>query len=176
MSRRWSVFGFSALFAILICPVGAQAPAGQAPLASSPATLIVKGDVATPLTLTADQLAGMPRAKATIPDQDGTEVEYEGVSLSEVLKRAGAPSGSQLRGDALTSYVLAKAHDGYQVVFTLAEVDAAFANEKILIADQRDGKPLFEYQGPFRLVCPGDKAGARSVRMLETLEIVRLKK
>ena len=138
--------------------------------------LVVKGDIPKTLTLTAADLAAMPRAKAMIPDQDGTEVEYEGVALAEILKRAGAPSGSQRRGDALASYVLASAHDGYRVVFTLAEVDASFANEKILIADQRDGKPLFEYQGPFRLVCPGDKAGARSVRMLEALEIVRLKK
>ena len=60
------------------------------------------------------------------------------------------------------------------MVFTLGELDAAFGNEQILVADKRDGKPLFGYQGPFRLVCPNDKAGARSVRMLETLEFVRL--
>ena len=93
-----------------------------------------------------------------------------------MLARAGAPLGRELRGKALATYVLAKARDGYQVVFGLAEVDASFANEPILIADKRDGKPLFGYQGPFRLVCPNDKAGARSVRMLETLEIVRLRK
>jgi DMSO/TMAO reductase YedYZ molybdopterin-dependent catalytic subunit len=139
-------------------------------------TLTINGDIATPLTLKAQDLASMPREKATIPEQDGTEVEYEGVPLREILKRAGAPLGNQLRGKALASYVLAKAHDGYQVVFTLGELDAAFGNEQILVADKRDGKPLFGYQGPFRLVCPHDKAGARSVRMLETLEIVRLQK
>ncbi len=103
-------------------------------------------------------------------------MEYEGVPLREILKRAGAPMEKELRGKALASYVLAKAHDGYQVVFTLAEVAPEFANEPILVADKRDGKALFGYQGPFRLVCPGDKAGARSVRMLEDLEIVRLLK
>ena len=80
-----------------------------------------------------------------------------------------------LRGKANHLYS-GQAHDGYQVVFTLAELDLAFANEQILVADKRDGKPLFGYQGPFRLVCPNDKAGARSVRMLETLEVVRLQK
>jgi hypothetical protein len=144
--------------------------------AQAPATIVVKGDVASPLTLKAEDLAAMPREKVTIPDQDGTKVEYEGVALREILKKAGAPLGSQLRGSALTTYVLASAHDGYQVVFTLGEIDAAFGNAKIVVADKRDGKPLFEYQGPYRLVCPDDKAGARSVRMLETLEIVRLKK
>jgi len=127
------------------------------------------------LTLKAEDLAAMPREKASVPEQDGTQVEYEGVPLREVLKRAGLPLG-KLRGKALTTYILAKAHDGYEVVFTLAEVDTEFANEQIIVADKRDGKPLFGYQGPFRLECAHDKAGARSVRMLETLEVVRLQK
>ena len=84
--------------------------------------------------------------------------------------------GKELRGKALASYVIAKAHDGYQVVFSLGELDTAFGNASILVADRRDGNPLFGYQGPFRIVCPNDKAGARSVRMLETLEVVRLQK
>lgn len=146
-----------------------QAPAG-------PAVLTVTGDLPMPLTLKAEDLAAMPREKATIPDSDGTEIEYEGVSLREIMKRAGAPLGGQLRNKALASYILAKAKDGYQVVFTLGEIDQAFGNEQIIVADKRDGKPLFGYQGPFRLVCPKDKAGARSVRMLETLEFVRLQK
>jgi len=118
----------------------------------------------------------MPRESVTVSDQDGTKVSYEGVPLREVLKRAGAPFGKQLRGKALASYVVAKARDGYVVVFTLAEVDPDFGNESILVADKRDGKPLFGFQGPLRLVCANDKAGARSVRMLETLEVVRLQK
>jgi hypothetical protein len=37
-------------------------------------------------------------------------------------------------------------------------------------------KPLFDYQGPFRIVAPHDKRGARSIRMLQRLEVVRLVK
>ena len=153
--------------------VFAQTPQPQT---AATGTLAVTGDVATPLTLKAEDLMNMPRETVSVPEQDGTKIEYEGVALREILKRAGAPLGNQLRGKALTTYILAKAHDGYQVVFALGEVDAAFANEQILVADKRDGKPLFGYQGPLRLVCPNDKAGARSVRMLETLEVVRLQK
>jgi hypothetical protein len=144
--------------------------------AAATATLTVAGDVPTHLILKAEDLAKMPRETVTIPEQDGTAVAYEGVPLREILKRAGAPVAKDLRGKALASYVLAKARDGYQVVFTLAEVAPEFANESILVADKRDGKPLFGYQGPFRLVCPNDKAGARSVRMLESLDVVRLSK
>lgn len=143
---------------------------------TGPSALAVTGDVATPLSLKAEDLASMPREKVMIPEQDGSQIEYEGVPLVEIMKKAGAPLGGQLRNKALASYILAKAADGYQVVFTLGEIDAAFGNQKILVADKRDGKSLFGYQGPFRLVCPNDKAGARSVRMLETLEFVKLQK
>lgn len=142
----------------------------------APAVLSIKGDVSAPLELKADDLAKMARETASVKEQDGSEIQYEGVPLRAVLERAGAPLGKNLRGKALTTYVVAKAKDGYEVVFTLGEIDAAFGNEAILIADKRDGKALFGYQGPFRLVCPNDKAGARSVRMLETLEVVRLQK
>ncbi len=139
-------------------------------------TISVTGSVATPLTLKAEELATMPREKAEVPEQSGSVSIYEGVLLREILKRAGATLGSQLRGKALTTYVLAKGHDGYAVVLSLAEVDEAFANEKIIVADRRDGKPLPGNQGPFRLVFVGDKAGSRSVRMLELLEVVQLLK
>jgi DMSO/TMAO reductase YedYZ molybdopterin-dependent catalytic subunit len=170
MFPRVSFFRFAILAAITIGLVFAQAPQPQA----VSGTLAVTGDIATPLMLKAEDLVNMPRETVSLPEQDGTKIEYEGVPLREILKRAGAPLGNQLRGKALSSYILAKAHDGYQGVFTLAELDSAFANEQILVADKRDGKPLFGYQGPFRLVCPNDKARARSVRMLETLEVVRL--
>lgn len=157
-----------------ICPgpVCAQSPS-QSPAA---AILTVTGDLPSPLKLNAEDLAKMPHETVSIPEQDGTKIDYEGVPLREILRQAGAPLGKELRGKALTSYVLAKAHDGYEVIFTLAEVDPAFGNEPILVADKRDGKSLFEYQGPFRLVCGNDKAGARSVRMLEKLEVVQLNK
>lgn len=161
------------LGALAIGAALAQAPQQQP---AAPATLAVKGDVPTPLTLTSEDLAKMPRETVSVDDQDGTKVQYEGVLLREVLKRAGAPLDNHLRGKALASYILAKARDGYEVVFGIGELDPAFANEQIIVADKRDGKPLFGYQGPFRLVCPNDKAGARSVRMLESLELVRLQK
>jgi DMSO/TMAO reductase YedYZ molybdopterin-dependent catalytic subunit len=153
---------------LLACLVWAQAP--------PTAVLAVKGDVASPLSLTADDLAKMPRETATVPAADGSKIVYEGVTLLAVLQKAGAPFGKQLRGKVLSTYVLAKATDGYQVIFTLGELDPDFGNETILLADKRDGKPLPDKQGPFRLVCPNDHEGARSVRMLESLEVVRLAK
>ena len=145
------------------------------PMSATP-ELTIRGDIPETLVLKTADLAQLPRETVAVADQDGTQINYEGIPLREILKRAGVPIGKELRGKALASYIVAKAHDGYQVLFAMGELDASFGNEKILVADKRDGKALFGYQGPFRLVCPNDKAGARSVRMLETLEVVRLQK
>jgi hypothetical protein len=157
-----------ALALALTWTVLAQAPAS--------AVLAVTGDVPMPLKLTLADLAAMPRQTAKVPNPNGGDFTYQGVSLFEVLKRAGAPNEGSPRGNALASYVLAKASDGYQVAFTLGEIDPSFGNTPILIADHRDGAALTGNQGSLRLVVPSDHEGARSVRMLETLEFVRLKK
>jgi DMSO/TMAO reductase YedYZ molybdopterin-dependent catalytic subunit len=138
--------------------------------------LVVSGDVPTPLTLGAKDFAAMPRESVETADPDGTKTTYEGVPLQEILKKAGIPFGRQMRGKDLAGYVLASAKDGYEIVFSLGELDPDLGGVRAIVADKRDGKPLFQYQGPIRLVLPADKAGARSVRMLEKLEVVKLRK
>jgi DMSO/TMAO reductase YedYZ molybdopterin-dependent catalytic subunit len=135
----------------------------------------VAGEVKQALTLSAADLAKMPRATVRTTG-NGMETVYEGVWLHEVLKTAGVPQGAELRGKALSTYVLAEAQDGYQVLFSLAELDPAFMDNEILLADTANGKALFGAQGRFRLVVPKDKPGARSVRMLTRIEVVRIRK
>ena len=147
---------------------------GAAPLAQE-GMLSVAGDVAKPLTITAAELKTMPRTTVSIADQ-GREVKYTGVLIGEILSRAGAPLGRDMTGPAVSTYVLATGKDGYQALFSLAELDPAMTPNDIIVADTVDGQPLFDYQGPFRIVAPKDKRGARGVRMLQKLEVVRLKK
>jgi len=141
----------------------------------APPTVQVTGAVKQALTLSADDLAKMPRATVKTTSS-GMETVYDGVWLHEVLKKAGVPQGGELRGKALSSYVLAEAQDGYQVLFSLGELDPAFIDNEILLADTANGKPLFGEQGRFRLVVPKDKPGARSVRMLTKIEVVQVRK
>ncbi len=148
---------------------------GLLPAQDEPQTVEIAGAVKQALTLSADDLAKMPRASVRTTN-NGMETVYEGVWLHEVLKRAGVPLGGDIRGKALASYVLAEAQDGYQVVFSLGELDPAFIDNEILLADTANGKPLFGAQGRFRLVVPKDKPGARSVRMLTKLEVVQVRK
>jgi len=152
--------------------VFAQTPAS----ATGPqATLSVGGNVPHPLSLTPADIKGMPRTTVTVTEE-GREVKYEGVLVGEILKRAEAPVGRDLTGQAVATYVLAKAKDGYQVVFSLPELDPAFTANDIIVADTIDGKPLFDYQGPLRIVAPHDKRGARSIRMVQSIDVVRLRK
>ena len=60
--------------------------------------------------------------------------------------------------------MIAEARDGYRVVFGAAELDAGVRDSDVFLAFRRDGKPLDEAMGPFRLVVPSDKRGARWAR------------
>jgi hypothetical protein len=91
--------------------------------AQQAATIDISGDVQKPMTVTAADLVAMPRITVTV-----AAVTYGGVLLDDVLKRAGVPTGSSLRGKALTTYILVEAQDGYQVAFSLGERIQATAN------------------------------------------------
>lgn len=164
-----------AIVIVLASSVLSGSAAGQYAAPSEAATLVVAGDVTQPLTLAPADLKSMPRTAVTVVEE-GRQISYEGVLVGELLKRAGAPVGRDLSGKAVATYVRASAKDGYQVVFSLAELDPAFTSNEIIVADTIDGKPLFDYQGPLRIVAPHDKRGARSIRMLQRIEVVRLVK
>jgi hypothetical protein len=160
--------------------VGSAIAGGPAPVVAAQndtagIVLTVAGDLKAPLSLAMADLKAMPRTRTEIKE-DGRSVVYEGVLVGEILKRAGAPVGSELRGTALTSYVVASASDGYRVVFSLAELDAGISSNDILIADTVDGNLLTASQGPLRIVAPKDSRAARSVRMVQRLDVIRLAK
>ena len=137
--------------------------------------LTVSGDVGTPLSLAPSELKSLPRTRVEVKS-NGRTLSYEGVLLGEILKHAGAPLGTEPGGDAVATYVVASASDNYKVVFSLTEVDPAFTTNDIIVADTSDGKPLSGDKGAFRIVAPKDGREARWIRMLERLEIVRLRK
>jgi hypothetical protein len=142
--------------------------------ADSPVLLTVGGAVKTPLTLSAEDLAKMPRNTAEL-QRDGETAAYEGVLLYDILVKAGVPFGRAMTGKPMASYILASARDGYQVVFALPEIDPAFMGARVLIADKRNGGPLLGPQQPLQMIAPQDKLHARSMYSLTKIEIVRLR-
>ncbi|MBV8327477.1 molybdopterin-dependent oxidoreductase [Chryseobacterium sp.] len=139
-------------------------------------TLKVSGDVSKPLEMTLTDLSKMPRKEASLKDKDGSIHLYKGVSLQDILAKAGVPSGKELHGENLSKYLLARCTDGYQVLFSLAELDASVADKNVIVADMVDGKPLPESRGPLRLIAEGEKKPARSSYQLESLIIGQIKK
>ena len=171
MITRTAAVAVVAAFLFTVAP--AARSAAQATAAAG--TLVVNGDVARPLSLTLAELKTLPRARVEVKREDGTVSVYEGVFARELVARAGVTLAG-MRGDAVSSYVVATASDGYQAVFGLAELDPALTAADVMVADTIDGKPLPDRQGPLRLVAPADRQGARSVRMLQRIEVVRLRK
>jgi DMSO/TMAO reductase YedYZ molybdopterin-dependent catalytic subunit len=140
------------------------------------ASFTVGGEVLKPLKLSVKELATLKSSEVIAKDRDGKEHNFKGVMLWTILDSAGVTLGKDLRGENLAKYVLAKASDGYEVVFSLAEIDHEFSEKIILLAYEVDGKPLAATEGPFRLVLPQDKKHARWIRRLNSIQILFSKK
>lgn len=134
-------------------------------------TLSVTGEVATPLTLTRQDLAAFNPVSVKVTDRDNKTHEFRGVPLFELLQKAGVTTGSKLRGENLAKYLLIGAADGYEVVYSLPEIDPEFTDQVVLLALEKDGKPLPAGEGTFRLIAPHDKKQARWVRELRTIKV-----
>src|SRR5262249_9267193 len=133
--REGTVAALASAFMLL----AQQTTSTQTASAPAVASLTIAGDVRTPLSIPAADLKTMPRITVEVNGDDGRKVTYEGVLVAELLRRAGATLGGDLRGNALTTYVLASASDGYQVVFSLAEIDPGMTSNDVIVADTIDG-------------------------------------
>jgi DMSO/TMAO reductase YedYZ molybdopterin-dependent catalytic subunit len=159
--------------AMLVCASVAHAQQASPP---GPAdTLRVGGEVKNPFTLTTGDIAALPHRSVSVAGEKNGNDVYQGVAVVELLRRAGAPLGSDLRGPKMKLYVLVKARDGYAAVFALPEFDAGFTDRVILLADRSQGQALGAVEGPFRLVVPGEKRRARWVRQVTDIEVMSAK-
>ena len=156
------------MLALLLC-----APAIVYAQASQPVALRVIGDVPKHLNLSVADIAAFQQQTIHVTDEKGTPAEYGGVPVAEILEQAGAPLGKDMKGPNMAVGLVARAPDGYQVLFALAELDPAFSDRVILLADRRDGKLLDSREGPLRIIVPGDKRHARWVRGVDALEVFK---
>lgn len=125
--------------------------------------LKISGEVPHPVELSLADLSEMTRKEAVLKDKNGTTHTYSGVSVLDILVKAGVLTEKGLHGaENLSRYVLVKCSDGYQVLFSLAELDASIQDKNVIIADSIDGKPLLKEKGPLRIIAEGEKKPARS--------------
>jgi hypothetical protein len=132
--------------------------------------LIVENEAGKQTQLTRSDLEALPRIKVTT----GTASTFEGVALGALLAKAGVGFGETLRGKRMASCLLVEAADGYRAVIALPELDPAFTDKQIVLAFLKDGKPLDDKEGPYRIVIPDEKRMARWVRQVTVLKIVEV--
>ena len=118
-------------------------------------------------------LAALERRTVVTQDR-GLRAEFQGVALRDVLIKAGVAFGDALKGRALARVIVASAPDGYRAAYAIAELDAAFTDQLVLLADSRDGKPLLPDTGPWQIIVPNDKRPARWIRQVNKLEVRQL--
>jgi hypothetical protein len=118
------------------------------------------------------ELKSMPRTTVTVHNEHSKADEtYTGVRVADLLAKMGVPLGKELRGMALSSYLVVAGSDGYAAVIALAEVDPNFHTGEVIVADTMNGQPLDGKSGPFKLVVTEDKRPARWVRNLVYIEL-----
>lgn len=124
--------------------------------------------------LSRTDIEALPHLKVTASEHSSGPIAFEGVTLKSVLEKAGVSFGESLKGRRLSSCLLVEAADGYRVVMALPELDPAFTDKQTLLVFLRDGKPLGEQEGPYRIVIPDEKRMARWVRQVATLKVVEV--
>jgi hypothetical protein len=149
---------------------GAQAtPTQNTPTAAARLELI--GAAGQQINISSADFRALPQKTVQVHNaHTGANETYQGVELSLLLTRLDAPLGQKLHGKALAMYVVAEGTDKYRVVYSLAEVDPAFHNGTVIVADREAGQPITK-DGPFKLVNTDDKRPARWVRNLASIRL-----
>lgn len=124
------------------------------------------------MVLSRAEVEALPHVQVTASEHDSPPVTFEGATLKSVLEKAGVVFGESMKGKRLANCLLVEAADGYRVIIALPELDPAFTGKQVVLAYLRDGKPLGEKEGPYRIVIPDEKRMARWVRQVTTLKIV----
>ncbi|HEV2188784.1 MAG TPA: molybdopterin-dependent oxidoreductase [Stellaceae bacterium] len=147
---------------LLIAPAAAQSPAA-APVLS------LQGKVKQAQHWTFDDLKKMRAEHADVSYQTEhgpVTASYTGVLLWSLIDQAGGIDDGT-RNAVVRHTIRITATDGYVIILSTGEMSPDYGNARVLVAYERDGKPLDN----FRVVIPGDKRGARDVHDVTTIAV-----
>lgn len=138
------------------------AAAGVAAAADS---FTVDGAVKQALRLSAADLKGLQSVTIDVSYEAQGKIQanqFTGVPLLDVLNKAGIVDGEG-KGGRFRRVVEIEGGDKYVIAVALGEIEPNLEAKQVLVAYLQNGKPV-DSAGGVRLVVPGDKHGARSVR------------
>ena len=147
--------------------------------ATPSSTVQITGAVKTPTNFSVvalRQMTGQDTGDMPVVCASGATVatvkNFRGVRLIDVLDRVGIDTGSQQDGRRMV--VIARATDGYSVTFSWSELVNTEVGNGVLVAYEKDGKPLEASEGQLLLVSGKDiKTGPRRVRWLSEIVVKR---
>ena len=147
----------------------------------TPSTAVhVTGAVKTPTDFSVvalRQMTGQDTGNMPVVCASGATVatvkNFRGVRLIDVLDRVGIDTKG--KKDGRNMFVIARATDGYVVTFSWNELYNTAIGESVLVAYEKDGKPLEAREGQLLLISGKDtKTGPRHVRWLNEIEVKRV--
>jgi hypothetical protein len=161
--RRARISIITAAAACVAGLVGTSAPAfaSEAAPAAKP-VLSVGGEVTTPASYTAAQLAQLPQTTATLRLGFFGKVTVTGVSLETLVTDASPayPTLVNTKNSILRVTATVTGWDGRPVTFAVGELDPNFGNHPALLALTANGRAI---PGGPELVVPGDTSPVRTV-------------
>ena len=119
------------------------------------------------VALSVAELAKLPRAEVEAGKE---QRKYSGVPLAELLHSAGVEWGGKC-SPLLTCYVLVESADGYQVLFSIPEIDPEQRHQMVILADRCDGKPLSAKDGPYETIEEDARQHGRWVKQVKKISL-----
>lgn len=153
-----SILGFALLLGSATLPAQSAEP------------LTVRGPNGTIQTLSATQLATLPRITGTA-EAHGTRFTFDGHDLRDVLRLAGVTPVDSLHRAQLRRVVVFVGSDGYSAIIALSDLDPSIGGRRAILVDREDGRALPSERGPRRIIVEGDHRPTRWVRQVVRIEV-----
>ena len=158
--------GFIGILALLVCVADAPSHAADQP------GFTVDGQVKQTLHLNAAEIQKLPVIEIEVAFEAQGKMQkskFKGALLMDVLNKAEIVD-VEGKGAAFRHAIEVAGSDGYAITLAIAEFHPFLEGKQILVAYERDGQAL-EPMGGMRIVVPGDKHGARSIRDLVRITV-----
>ncbi|WP_345953682.1 hypothetical protein [Mucilaginibacter sp. PAMB04168] len=159
-------------FYIVMCPLLLCMAFGLQSVAQN---ITISGDSIATFTINKTMFREMKQAVVMAKAHDDKVHRYTGVTVANLLAKAGILLGDTAKRKSIISYIVVTAADNYKAIYSLPEIDPLFANRTILLADKEDKKLLASENGPYQMIVPAEKEHARWVRQVVSIEVVTLK-